>query len=84
MSDSETFARMLGKTVDSALMPVVCSVHQKTYQFDRPGLPHIHEQYFCEHIWWCNACVMWCYPGRQRCHPETIPLWGVIVKKEQP
>lgn len=47
MNDDSKFALMLGNTVARAKMPVTCSVCNQTYHFDRPGLPHIHERYFC-------------------------------------
>jgi hypothetical protein len=78
----DEFVRMLGNTAARSMLPVTCSIHHEAYQFDRPGLPHIHERYFCEHIWWCNVCVTWCSPDRQCGHPGTIPTWGVIVMKE--
>lgn len=63
--------------------PVRCPVHNKTFRFDRPGLPRIHEQYFCEHIWWCNVCVTWCSPDRYCGHVGTKPEWGVTISREQ-
>ncbi len=83
MDERGQFARMLGNTAARAELPITCSIHNKTYQFDKPGLPHIHEQYFCEHIWWCNVCVTWCSPDRQCGHPGTIPLWGIVPKAAQ-
>lgn len=91
MSDRELdreVQREIRKTIAGSSLPVRCPVHNKTYHYSGKGFPKIHEQYFCEHIWWCNICTSWCSPDRY-CHnalgghEKSVPAWGIIIDRNQ-